>query len=429
MKAKSLFSFLRSKLSILLLLLLVSCSTVQRFELQNKITLLVKPLAGTDLVGIDVLVHDGLADESKPGIRNFIQTLLIKGTGKHNATELALLIDELGSVGTSTGEDVLELQFKVEKKNLDKALDLLEEFLQGASFPEEEVEKERGQILEAFKAQEDNPSQLMKKGLLAQLYPNHPYGVTVLGTEQSVKNTTRQDLLDYYHTHYISSRLIISVVGSIDPGEVKTKVEEKLQSFTVSAPERKEIPSPVPLLGKKTQKKKDITDDWIGMAYPGPKVTDKDRAGVILMNSVLGGSMGARLFTNLRDKQGLAYQIGSSYSPLENAGPIFLYMGTHPENKKRAYQGLLLEARNLSLEPPSEKEVEQALNKTLGNFLLNHETLLDQASYLARHEALGLGYDYDERFPEELKKVTAMDIQDLAKKYLQNGTVFIVGPR
>ena len=138
--------------------------------------------------------------------------------------------------------------------------------------------------------------------------------------------------------------------------------------------------------------------------------------------------MGARLFTNLRDKQGLAYQIGSSYSALESAGHIFLYMGTHPENKKRAYQGLLLEAKNISLEPPSDKEVEQALNKTLGNFLLSHETLLAQASYLARYEAAGLGYDYDEIFPEELKKVTAIDIQNAARKYLQNGTIFIVGP-
>ena len=79
--------------------------------------------------------------------------------------------------------------------------------------------------------------------------------------------------------------------------------------------------------------------------------------------------------------------------------------------------------------PPSSVEVEQALNKTLGNFLLGHETLLDQASYLARYEALGLGYEYDERLPEELKAVTAEDVQAMAQKYLQNGTVFIVGPK
>ena len=88
-----------------------------------------------------------------------------------------------------------------------------------------------------------------------------------------------------------------------------------------------------------------------------------------------------------------------------------------------------MEAKKLAGEPPSEEEFERALNKTLGNFLLSHESLLEQAAYLAKYEALGLGYEYDERVPEELKKVAPSDVQAAARKFLVNGTVVIVGPK
>ncbi|HLD04199.1 MAG TPA: pitrilysin family protein [Candidatus Nanoarchaeia archaeon] len=417
------------KLLVLTIFLLVACSYVEKSELENGITLLVKPLSGMGLVSIDVLIHDGLVDESKPGIRNFIQSLLIKGTKSHNATELALILDELGSFSASAGEDYLELQFKVEKERLGEALDLLREFLLEATFPREEVEKERVLILEAIKAQEDNPVQLLKNGLFSQLYPNHAYRFSVLGSEESIKAISREDLLSYYQEHYATPRMTVSVVGEVDSEELTKEIRERTKGISQKSPEQKKQEGSAALIGKLGRREKEITDHWIGIAYAAPNVTSEDRVKMVLLNSVLGGSMGARLFTNLRDKQGLAYQVGSSYAPLEYKGHIILYIGTHPENAKKALKGLQLEAKNLSIEAPSQAEVEQALNKTLGNFLLNHESLMDQAAYLARYEALGLGFEYDEEFPKVLKKVTAADIQAMAQKYLKNGTAFIVGKK
>src|SRR3989344_803256 len=125
------------KILFVLMLFLIACSQVEKSKLDNGVTLLMKPLPGTGLVGVDVLIHDGLVDESHPGIRDFIQSLLIKGTNNHNATAMALLLDELGSFSTNTGEDYIELQFKVEKDRLNETLDVLRELLMEASFPEE----------------------------------------------------------------------------------------------------------------------------------------------------------------------------------------------------------------------------------------------------------------------------------------------------
>jgi len=419
---------MKTYILLALVLLLIGCVEIQKYELSNQAVLLTKSLPGSNLIAIDALVHDGLADESTPGIRNFIQTLLVKGTTKHNATELALILDQIGSFGAATGEDHLELQFKVPKENFEAALELLSEFLTEAIFPEEEIEKERVRILEAIKTQEDNPTEALSNRLLEQLYPGHPYGRDALGTKDSVQKITREDLLQYYKTHYTAPRLIISIVGSIN-ASVKEQVETKLGGLPINEPVISPLPTPKPKLGKGTHLEKDITDNWIGIGYPAPKVTDSDRLSVAMLNSVLGGSMGARLFTNLRDKQGLAYSVGSTYAPLESQGHLILYIGTHPHNQEKALKGLLLEAKKLREEPPDDEEFAQALNKTLGNFMLNHETVLDQAAYLARYEALGLGYEYDEKLPEELKKVTPKDVQLAAQKYLKKGTAVIVGPR
>ncbi len=328
-------------------LLLIGCSSTHKHTLSNGMTVITKSLPQANTVAIDALIHDGLADESIPGIRNFVQTLLIKGTTKHNATELALLIDQLGSVGTATYEDYVELQFNIPKDNLPQALDLLAELLQEANFPGAEIEKERVRILEAIKTQEDNPTEALSNALLKQLYAKHPYSVDVLGTSESVKTITRDDLLNYYSQHYAAP--VISIVGNIDQNSIIAALNDRLSNLTTAQLSSEKVISPEARRNKKFHKEKAITDNWIGIGYPAPNATDPERFSVVMMNAVLGGSMGARLFTNLRDKQGLAYSVGSRYSALERAGHVVLYMGTHPYNQQKALKGLLVEAKKLEM--------------------------------------------------------------------------------
>ena len=129
----------KTTLGILCILLLTSCTQIQKEELENGIVLITKQVPNTNLIAIHILIHDGQIDETYPGIRNYIQRLLLKGTHKHNRTELALLVDELGKYGGGASADFITLQLKITKDKLDEGLDFLAELLTEATFPEEVI--------------------------------------------------------------------------------------------------------------------------------------------------------------------------------------------------------------------------------------------------------------------------------------------------
>ena len=187
-----------------------------------------------------------------------------------------------------------------------------------------------------------------------------------------------------------------------------------------------------PLGANKTVKQaKDSEAAWVVMGWLTDGVENqKDVAALQVIDSILGGGMSSRLFNRLRDEQGLAYQVGSSFAANVNKGVFALYIGTNPNTALHSKNELLKQVNLLKKEFVSDKELQEAKDKILGNFVLAQETNMEKASTLGWYELSGRGYDYINKFPELIKSVTATDIIRVANKYFEQPYVLtIVAPK
>ena len=168
---------------------------------------------------------------------------------------------------------------------------------------------------------------------------------------------------------------------------------------------------------------------WLVIGYPAPHIRSEDFAVMEVLDSIMGGSMNSRLFVELRDKQGLAYQIGSSYIP--RTGPSFFaaFLGTEPEKFNRAKLAILKEVEKFKTELVEEEELKRAKTYICGTFIMKQESNAGQASMLAQYELEGLGHDYVDRYPEEIRKVRREDILRAAQEYFKNWTLSAVLPK
>jgi len=166
----------------------------------------------------------------------------------------------------------------------------------------------------------------------------------------------------------------------------------------------------------------------ICLGYTTVPITSPDYPALRLTSALMGEGMSSRLFTTLRDQQGLAYAVGSAHRVRRQQGHFFCYIGTKPETLGAARDGMFAELDRLRREPVSEEELTRARNYAIGRYLMGHQTNSDQAYFLAWWQAMGMGVNYDEAFPVELERVTARDIMRAANRYFLEPTITTLVP-
>jgi predicted Zn-dependent peptidase len=171
-----------------------------------------------------------------------------------------------------------------------------------------------------------------------------------------------------------------------------------------------------------------IAAAWITLGYLGVQAGHRDFSALRVLNAILGEGLSSRLFVEIRDKRGLAYQVSSSLALRAGPGFIRLSAGTDPPNLSTVVAGMLREVERLRTESPPADEVEKAKRGIIGRYALAREDLESQAFYLGWYEILGVGYDYDARFPQEIAQVSPADVQRVARQYLVNHVLAIVAP-
>jgi predicted Zn-dependent peptidase len=419
---------------LFLLVLLSGCLSaapqgeISKTVLDNGMVLLLKENRGSEIVAFKLLIGAGLWSEGEDkGIRNFIQQVLLKGTGKRSAEQLALETESLGiQLSASAAEDYADITIVATKERFDEALEILYDVATNPAFSQDEIEKERRLILEALNSREDNPFNAGHDLFLRTLYGTSPYGTSVLGQEETVKKLQRDEFLAFYNENYVPSNMVLTVVGNMNKDKAVREIRKsfgtlegkKIQGFeTLQAVNR----------GTKSQKTKELAQAIAFIGYPAPEMSAEDYAALKLANTVLGSGMSSRLFQELRDKRGLAYVVGSFYPSRKQASYITAYIGTAPENKDKVVDLIVAEFEKLKKGAP-EEEVKKAKMKLIGNFKLNHESNKDQAFYLGWYEIVGRGYEFDEEYPRLVEKATPEDVARVAEKYFNDPVVAVVAP-
>ena len=406
---------------------------VHRVILPNGIILLVVENQAADLIaGRFFLSNAGsiIENPSQAGISNLVSSVITKGTRKLSALEIAERVESIGaSLGADSSTDYFAFSLKTVTADFPEMLELLSQIMQYPSFPDSEVELERKIALQSIRSQKEQPFSVAFDLLRQNLYGQHPYGVSVLGTEESVARLTSEDLKQYHQTYFRPDHLIVSLSGRITKEQAVDLITQVFGDWQI--PSTTLAINELPSINTEPSKKvihQDTQQSIVMLGYRGTAVTDEAYPVLKLLSTYLGNGLSSRLFVELREKRGLAYDVSAFYPTRLELAPFITYMGTAPENTDIAIEGLSKEVERLREVELSDEELQGAKNKLLGQYALGKQTNGEIAQIYGWYECLGLGVDFDLQFPKAISQVTSQMAQEVANTYLKNPFISIVQP-
>ncbi|MFM8296217.1 MAG: M16 family metallopeptidase, partial [Microcystaceae cyanobacterium] len=266
--------------------------------------------------------------------------------------------------------------------------------------------------------------------LRQSMYADHPYGSSILGTEESVPTLTQQDLLEYHQAYFRPDNLVISLSGRLSLETAVNLINDIFGSWEI--PHRSLIVPTLPVLNVQPYPRvtaQETQQSIIMLGYLGAGVKSEDYAPLKLLSTYLGNGLSSRLFVELREKRGLAYDVSAFYPTRLDSSQFVMYLGTAPDNTAIALEGLKTEAERLAAQLLTTEEITAAKNKLLGQYALGKQTNSEIAHLFGWYETLGLGLAFDSEFQEQVSQVTREDAQRVAQTYLQVPYLSLVGPQ
>ncbi|MBQ9246643.1 insulinase family protein [bacterium] len=403
------------------------------YELENGATLIITQNNANDIVALEMSSRGGNNLEKIPGIGYITAQTMLKGTHKYKNQELSQLLEENGiRLMPAAKGDSFSIAAKFTKNEKDLALDLFEEVATKASLDTFDIERVKSDKMYSIKNQKNTPDSIAFDEFKTALWEGTPYGNTSKVLEKTIPSIQREDIVSFYNNLFPAENVVITINGNVNNQEYINYFSRLLKNGNNPKIQLSDYKSKYKDLkqNKTVKVSKDSQAAWILLGWLTDGATnEKDWATLQVIDSILGSGMSSRLFTRLRDDQGLAYQVGSTFSANVNKGVFGVYIATNPETASVAKNGMLKEIEKLKKEFVTYKELSEAKDKLLGNFVLSMETNMDKAALTNSLEISGRNYDFAERYPEIINSVTIQDIIKTANKYFNRPFVFtVVGP-
>jgi len=407
--------------------------SVNRVVLDNGITIVFAENPVADLVaGRFFLKKAGSCWDSpaKVGLSHLLATVIMKGTQYRSSLEIAETVESIGaSLGADAASDYWLISLKTVVADFPEILALAAEILRYPTFPKTEVELEKRLVLQSIRSQQEQPFNVAFNQLRQSMYADHPYGSSILGTEESVPTLTQQDVVEYHQAYFRPDNLVISLSGRLSLETAVNLINDIFGSWEI--PHRSLIAPTLPVLNAQPYPRvtaQETQQSIIMLGYLGAGVKSEDYAPLKLLSTYLGNGLSSRLFVELREKRGLAYDVSAFYPTRLGSSQFVMYMGTAPDNTAIAVEGLKTEAERLCQQTLVKYELTAAKNKLLGQYALGKQTNGEIAHLFGWYETLGLGLPFDSDFQEQVSQVTAADAQRVAQTYLQSPYLSLVGP-
>ena len=404
---------------------------VARHRYPNGLTLLVRENPTTPVLAVSLQVRMGTRWERSDtaGISNLLQHVMVKGTRQRSGLEIAEAAEEIGGSLSASGEtDFSEIRGTALARHWGTLLDLVADVALRPSLPPDELENERRVILSQIRSRGDQPFPLTFDTLLSSLYGPHPYGLPAIGQRPAVERLDRTELIDHHRRHYVANRMVLAVSGQISSAGVVEKVGRLFASLSEGADAGDLVP-PMPAASNARQVlERPAAQAQILIGHLAPSLSHPDYPPVKVLTTLLGGGMAGRLFTELRDRQGLAYSLGAFYPSRGDTSFVVIHLGTAPHNLVRAEEGLRKEVARIREERVTVDELRRAKAYLLGNLGTDRRTNARQAWYLAFFELAGVGYEFVDRYVKAVEEVTVEDIHRVAQRYLERPTITVLSP-
>ena len=408
-------------------------ATALRYELPNGMVALVQRNATAPTVSVYGEVRVGAANEppEKNGLSAFTGAALIRGAGHRTFQEIVAITEAVGA-SVNAGGGMHSTGFAGRSLNEDVALilEILSDMVRAPVFPDEEIERLRGQFLMALREDEQDTSVRASRALRSIMFPpTHPYSRLSRGTIETISTLTREDLIQF-HTLYHPAATTIAVVGDIDPAAVIALIERFFGDWQApGAPPRVTLPDPLPLPDQRRvhialdgKSQTDVIWAVHGLDRRSPDYYAASVANMILGQLGIGGRLGERV----REEQGLAYYCGSSLDADLGAGPWTAMAGVNPAHVERAIDAIVREIKQFAAEGPTEQELADARDFMTGRLAIGLETNDSIASTLLGIERYQLGLDYIERYPAIISSIDRDQVVEVARRYLATDDYAIV---
>lgn len=365
------------------------------------------------------------------GISHFIEHLLFKGTARRpTAKDIAEAIEGVGGVmNASTDKEITIYWTRVPAERLPLAVDVLSDIVADSKLAPSDIDRERSVILEELKMYQDQPQDYVHSLFEEAMWPHHPLGRDIVGTVESVSSISRDDLTDYLASHYRRPSLVVSISGGIESAATRALVEEHLKvpaggDGVPFQPASGMLPeAQVVLLEKKTEQA------HICLGTRAFSYLDPDRYALDVLNTILGEGMSSRLFLEIREQRGLAYDVHSFTSKHHDSGYFAVYMGVDPKKAEEAVAATMAELRRMAAEPVPAPELTKAKEFMKGRLRLGLESTNSMASWLGQQLLLtGVIRTVDE-VVAAIDALSADDIQRVAARVLgQPVQLAVIGP-
>ncbi len=391
----------------------------QKITLKNGLRIVLAPMQDTDTATVLVMTGVGSRYETRKenGLAHFLEHMFFKGTKKRpTALDISKELDGLGAeYNAFTGEEYTGYYAKVASKHWMTALDVVSDLFLNAKMEQEEIDRERGAIIQELSMYEDMPMRRVQEFFKTLLYGDTPLGWDIGGPKSNIKLFQRKDFIKFLERAYIAENIVVGVAGKIDPKMVKQAIEKIFKDVRV---------------GKKPVAKKAVDKQSVPQVFLHNKKVDqtqlvvgvrafdmfhKDKAVLSVLTAILGGGMSSRMFMEVRERRGLAYSIRTSTDLFLDAGYLATQAGVEHGNLEKALKVILGEYKKITEELVGKEELKKAKESIKGRTALGLEGSDDVVEYLVGQEILQNQIITPKDKLRAIDKVTAEDVLRVAK--------------
>jgi len=397
-------------------------------RLPSGLTVVTERMDRVETVSLGAYVATGtrheLAEEN--GVSHFLEHMAFKGTQRRSATQIAEEIEAVGGhINAYTAREQTAYYVKLLKEDLALGADIIGDILTHSSFEPEELERERGVILQEIGQANDTPDDIIFDRFQEAAFPGQPMGRPVLGTEQTVREMPRTLLTGYMRRHYSTNSTVLAAAGNLRHADVLDLAQKHFCDLPVAPP-----PSALPGLyqGGEFREGRDLDQVHIVLGFPSVAYTDPDYYPVLLLSTLFGGGMSSRLFQEIREKRGLVYSVYSFAQPYVDGGVFGIYAGTGESEAEELIPVTLEEIRKVQ-QVVSEDELSRARAQVKASVLMSLESTGSRCEQLARQMQLFGRVIPTAETVEKINAVTLTDIARAARRIFRAApTLAVLGP-
>ncbi len=407
----------------------------QRTVLDNGLRIIVAPQKDNPAVTVAVLVEVGSKYESKNinGISHFLEHMCFKGTkSRPKAIQISTELDRLGaSYNAFTSNEYTGYYAKVDKAHFIKALDVVSDIYLNQIFAAEEIEKEKGVIIEELNMYEDMPQRKVSEILFTRLlYGDQPAGWDVGGRKEVIRALKRDDFINYKKDHYVAAATTVVVAGAVDEKDALEKIRQAFEEIATSEKVGK-------LAVKEEQKApgllvvdKNLEQSHIALGVRAYNLFDERRYTAGVIANILGGGMSSRLWMRIREEMGAAYYVRCDTDEATDTGYLMVHAGIENGKLLSAIEKILAEFKRLKTEKVGDEELKKTKDQIIGRLMLGLETSDSVAFYYGMQELLAKELMGPDELADKIRRVTAADIQEVANDIFRDDklNLAIIGP-